>query len=83
MVLLGKIKSQTANIGVIGLGYVGLPLSVEKAKAGFVLQGKLIGNNSILAPGSIVLTNVPPNVTVMGNPATILVRHKDHKNKNC
>lgn len=49
----------------------------------FVLQGKLIGNNSILAPGSIVLTNVPPNVTVMGNPATILVRHKDHKNINC
>ena len=34
-----KIKSQTANIGVIGLGYVGLPLAVEKAKAGFKTIG--------------------------------------------
>jgi len=37
--LIDKIKSQTANIGVIGLGYVGLPLSVEKAKAGFIVLG--------------------------------------------
>ena len=35
MSLIDKIKAQTANIGVIGLGYVGLPLAVEKAKAGF------------------------------------------------
>lgn len=44
----------------------------------FVLQGKSIGNNSILAPGSIVFTNVPANVTVMGNPATILMKHKKY-----
>jgi nucleotide sugar dehydrogenase len=37
--LIDKIKSQTANIGVIGLGYVGLPLSVEKAKAGYIVLG--------------------------------------------
>lgn len=30
-----KIQSKTAILGVIGLGYVGLPLAVEKAKAGF------------------------------------------------
>lgn len=39
MSLLNKIKTRTANIGVIGLGYVGLPLSVEKAKAGYVVLG--------------------------------------------
>ena len=33
--LKGKIKNKTATLGVIGLGYVGLPLAVEKAKAGF------------------------------------------------
>lgn len=33
--LLKKIADRTAIIGVIGLGYVGLPLAVEKAKAGF------------------------------------------------
>ena len=39
MHLIDKIKNCSANIGVIGLGYVGLPLSVEKAKAGFVVLG--------------------------------------------
>ena len=34
-----KIESKEANIAVIGLGYVGLPLAVEKAKAGFQVVG--------------------------------------------
>ncbi|NLE93385.1 MAG: nucleotide sugar dehydrogenase [Chloroflexi bacterium] len=34
-----KIQSKTATLGVIGLGYVGLPLAVEKAKAGFKVLG--------------------------------------------
>ena len=33
--LLEKIQKKTAVLGVIGLGYVGLPLAVEKAKAGY------------------------------------------------
>ncbi len=33
--LLKKIKERTITVGVVGLGYVGLPLAVEKAKAGF------------------------------------------------
>ena len=37
--LLEKIKSKVAKVGVIGLGYVGLPLAVEKAKAGFQVLG--------------------------------------------
>ncbi len=42
-----KIKNKKARVGVLGLGYVGLPLAVEFAKAGFdvvgidVLQGKV------------------------------------------
>ena len=34
-----KIKKKEAHIGVIGLGYVGLPLAVEFAKAGFPVTG--------------------------------------------
>lgn len=34
-----KIKNKTATLGVCGLGYVGLPLAVEKAKAGFQVVG--------------------------------------------
>ena len=33
--LLNKIKNKDITVGVVGLGYVGLPLAVEKAKAGF------------------------------------------------
>ncbi len=34
-----KLSNKTATLGVIGLGYVGLPLAVEKAKAGFKTIG--------------------------------------------
>ena len=34
-----KIKSRRAHVGVVGLGYVGLPLAVEYAKAGFTVTG--------------------------------------------
>jgi UDP-N-acetyl-D-glucosamine dehydrogenase len=34
-----KIESRDAHIGVIGLGYVGLPLAVEFAKVGFRVTG--------------------------------------------
>jgi UDP-N-acetyl-D-glucosamine dehydrogenase len=34
-----KIRSRTARTGVVGLGYVGLPLAVELAKAGFHATG--------------------------------------------
>lgn len=33
--LLDKIEKHEIKVGVVGLGYVGLPLAVEKAKAGF------------------------------------------------
>ena len=34
-----KLKSRKATIGVIGLGYVGLPLVVGLARAGFQVRG--------------------------------------------
>lgn len=37
--LKDKIIDRSATVGVIGLGYVGLPLAVEKAKAGFKVIG--------------------------------------------
>ncbi len=37
--LLQKIDARTLRAGVVGLGYVGLPLAVEKAKAGFRTVG--------------------------------------------
>ena len=37
--LLKKINDRSLVAGVVGLGYVGLPLAVEKAKAGFKTIG--------------------------------------------
>jgi UDP-N-acetyl-D-glucosamine dehydrogenase len=37
--LKDRIDSRTARVGVIGLGYVGLPLAVEFARAGFDVTG--------------------------------------------
>src|SRR3989449_10544741 len=34
-----KIRDRSAKLGVIGLGYVGLPLAVEMAQAGFQVTG--------------------------------------------
>src|SRR5271157_4488088 len=34
-----KIETKTAHVGIVGLGYVGLPLAVEFAKAGFHVTG--------------------------------------------
>ena len=39
MELKEKIRNRHARIGIIGLGYVGLPLAVEFAKAGFQVTG--------------------------------------------
>ena len=36
---LNRLKTRTAEIGVIGLGYVGLPLSLLLSEAGFKVTG--------------------------------------------
>jgi UDP-N-acetyl-D-glucosamine dehydrogenase len=38
-ILEEKIRSRRARVGIVGLGYVGLPLAVEFAKAGFSVTG--------------------------------------------
>ena len=42
-----KLLNKTATLGVIGLGYVGLPLAVEKAKAGFRTIGFDVQENKV------------------------------------
>lgn len=37
--LLSRIQNKSASVGIAGLGYVGLPLAVEFAKAGFKVSG--------------------------------------------
>ncbi len=60
MELVERIKSKTAKIGVIGLGYVGLPLSIAFAKAGFYVNGFDIDEKKVksLMDGQSYITHI-------------------------
>ena len=47
-----KLRSKTARIGIVGLGYVGLPLAVEFAKAGFHVTGIDIQDSKVASLNS-------------------------------
>jgi UDP-N-acetyl-D-glucosamine dehydrogenase len=46
-VLEEKIRTRQAKVGIVGLGYVGLPLAVEFAKAGFTVTGIDLSDSKI------------------------------------
>jgi UDP-N-acetyl-D-glucosamine dehydrogenase len=47
--LLDAIRARRARAGVVGLGYVGLPLAVELARAGFTTTGIDLDANKVMA----------------------------------
>jgi UDP-N-acetyl-D-glucosamine dehydrogenase len=62
--LAEKIRSRTAKVGIVGLGYVGLPLGVEFAKAGFAVTGIDIGQAKVdqINAGRSYVLDVPTKV---------------------
>jgi UDP-N-acetyl-D-glucosamine dehydrogenase len=46
-ILEEKIRTRRARVGIVGLGYVGLPLAVEFAKAGFSVTGIDISSQKV------------------------------------
>ena len=61
MELLRRIADKQARIGVIGLGYVGLPLAVEFARAGFRVVGYDVdaAKTAALNAGTSYIPDVP------------------------
>jgi len=59
--LEGRLARRTARIGIIGLGYVGLPLAVEFGKAGFHVTGFEINEKRVamLNRGISYIQDVP------------------------
>jgi UDP-N-acetyl-D-glucosamine dehydrogenase len=62
--LLKKIESKTARVGIVGLGYVGLPLAVEFAEAGFTVTGIDIDKKKVAAlnRGESYIQDIPTAV---------------------
>ena len=59
--LLDKIQKKEAKIGVVGLGYVGLPLVIEFCKSGFSVTGLDIDEKKIeaLSEGKSFIKHIP------------------------
>lgn len=62
--LIAKLNDKTAHVGVIGLGYVGLPLAVEFARAGFRVTGVDVNDHKVeqLNAGVSYVQDVPTSV---------------------
>jgi len=77
--MLGQLKSsieaRTARVGVVGLGYVGLPLIIRLAEAGFPVTGFDINRDllSRLGAGKSPFTHIPDaQVSVLDQATTVL-----------
>ena len=66
MVINKKIKDKNAKIGVIGLGYVGLPLAIEFIQAGFNVVGIDIDEDKInsINNGENYIKDVDDNILI-------------------
>jgi len=63
-ILSEKITNRTARVGIIGLGYVGLPLAMEFAKAGFSVTGIDVQESKVaqLNRGESYIQDVPGEI---------------------
>ncbi len=64
--LITRIKDKEANIAVIGLGYVGLPLVIEFCRAGFKVTGFDVDSEkvSMLKKGESYIKHIDPSILV-------------------
>src|SRR5579885_1768177 len=62
--LAEKIRSRRARVGIVGLGYVGLPLAVEFAKAGFTITGIDVSEEKIrrINAGDSYVGDIPSSI---------------------
>ena len=58
--LVEKIQSKRLRMGVCGLGYVGLPLAVDKAKHGFSTVGFDVQAEKVALDGKLVTVGIIP-----------------------
>jgi acetyltransferase-like isoleucine patch superfamily enzyme len=63
---------------------IGKPIVIERnvwiAAGAIIIGGVTVGENSVVAAGSVVTKNVPPNTLVAGNPARVIRSIDDEQN---
>src|SRR5882762_7865798 len=62
--LENKIRNRKARVGIVGLGYVGLPLAVEFVKAGFEVIGIDVSESKVakVNAGESYIADIPEGV---------------------
>lgn len=65
--LIAILKDQSAIIGIVGLGYVGLPLAIRYAEVGYKVLGLDIDPDkaSYIAQGKTYIEHIP-DVAIQG-----------------
>lgn len=79
--ILAHDTSTKATVGKTRLGKVKVSNNVFVGLRAVVLPNVEIGENSIVAAGSIVTKDVPSNVVVAGNPAKIICTLEEYNRK--
>jgi len=80
--LISKIKDRTAVIGVIGLGYVGLPLMIRFGEEGFRIIGFDIDDNKVerLNSGASYIKHIPSETIQQLRDGNIFRATSDYSN---
>ena len=68
-VSIGKFSHVAPNSIICGNSFIGENVFIGANS--IIKQGVKVGNNSIIGAGSVVLNDVPPNSTYVGNPARL------------
>lgn len=68
--IIGSWSTASAHCDITGNVTVGEKVFLGSRAS--VIPGRTIGEGSKIGAGAVVFSNVPPNVTVVGNPARIL-----------
>lgn len=82
VMVLSHDGSTQKVIGYSKIGKVKICDNVFVGSKSIILPNTIIGKNSIVGAGSVVIGNIPENVVVSGSPAEIIMSLEDFRDKH-